>query len=331
MARALRIEMAGGVYHVLGFGNYRKPVFSEEEDAELFEQALVEAAARCGWRVHAHVLMPDHFHLAVETPEPNLVPGMQWLQGTFANRFNRRHGERGHVFQGRYKALLVEPGDTLVRLVDYLHLNPVRSRKLPFSRLSEHRWSSLGRWLESSVPNPWIRSTVLGTLGLPDSIDGARAYVERLKGQPEGEPARKAELSTRLCRGWLIGSREFRERVLQGLGKAETAAPQGPRRLGPETAELREAQWRSALQTALASAGRSETELAAAPKTAAWKVEIARTLRAGTTASNVWIAAALHMGHASRVCQVLAGERTVRAKPTTPWSAPEGGMDVALL
>jgi hypothetical protein len=85
----------------------------ERGAAPAFGEALFEACVKCGWKIHAYVMMSNHFHLAVETPEANLVSGMAWLQGTFANRFNRFHGERGHAFQSRYKSILIEEWQTL--------------------------------------------------------------------------------------------------------------------------------------------------------------------------------------------------------------------------
>ena len=108
-------------------GNYRKDLFTEAQTGVAFEKALFDACECCGWRLHAYVIMSNHYHLALETPNGNLVEGMRWLQGTFGNRFNKFTGERGHVFQGRYKALLVEPGRSLVGLVNYIHLNPIRA------------------------------------------------------------------------------------------------------------------------------------------------------------------------------------------------------------
>src|SRR5690606_35654573 len=91
-------------------------------------------------------IMSNHYHLAVETPEPNLVAGMTWLQGTFATRFNRFRGESGHVFQGRYKAILVEPGRTVLGLVNYIHLNPVRARLCEVEGLNTYGLSSYAKY-----------------------------------------------------------------------------------------------------------------------------------------------------------------------------------------
>ena len=111
MPRKPRIEYEGAIYHVLNRGNYRDAIFSVDDvddSGKLFEETLFAACERFGWIVHAYVLLSNHFHVALETPEANLVRGMQWLQSTFGNRFNRLVRERGHIFQGRYKSLLIE-------------------------------------------------------------------------------------------------------------------------------------------------------------------------------------------------------------------------------
>ena len=107
MARKLRLEYPGACYHVINRGNYRADVFRTPGAQAAFESCLFAACEKSGWQLHAFVIMRNHYHLAMATPQGNLVAGMQRLQATFANRFNRLRGERGHLFQGRYKALLV--------------------------------------------------------------------------------------------------------------------------------------------------------------------------------------------------------------------------------
>ncbi len=108
MPRSIRIEFAGAFYHVMARGNRREAIFLDDEDRRLFVQTLGEACAMTGWRVHGWVLLSNHYHLMIETPEPNLVAGMQWLQNTVTRRFNVRHRAWGRVFGDRYKAVSVE-------------------------------------------------------------------------------------------------------------------------------------------------------------------------------------------------------------------------------
>ncbi len=109
MPRKPRIEYAGAVYHVLNRGDRREAIFREEEDHTVFLNTLAQSCQRTGWVIHCYVLMGNPYHLLLETPEAKLVAGRQWLHGTYTQRFNRRHGESGHLFQGRHKALLVDP------------------------------------------------------------------------------------------------------------------------------------------------------------------------------------------------------------------------------
>ena len=111
MARQLRIEYPGALYHVTSRGNERRPIFRSVQDRLFFLLFLGLAARRFRWSVTAWVLMTNHFHLVIQTPEPNLSRGMQWLNGTYVGWFNKRHGRVGHLFQGRFKARLIE-GET---------------------------------------------------------------------------------------------------------------------------------------------------------------------------------------------------------------------------
>src|SRR5476651_1300545 len=170
MARKLRLEYAGACYHVINRGNYRRDLFAGKGAAESFQGCLFEAAARFGWRVHAFVIMRNHFHLALETPEPNLSEGMQWLQATWAARFNRFRGEAGRPFQGRYKALHVEPGPALAQVAHYIHLNPVRAKIVSAEKVREFRWSSLPLLVAKHRPRGLDGGTVLKESGeLTDS------------------------------------------------------------------------------------------------------------------------------------------------------------------
>jgi putative transposase len=150
MARQVRIEYPGAHYHVMARGDRREPIVEDDADREDFLLTLGRACSKTGWRVHAWVLMTNHYHWLIETPEPNLVQGMKWFQNTFTRRFNVRRKRWGHVFGGRYKAVLLDPDDAggyyFESLIDYIHLNPARAGIVDPSiglGLLEYRWSSL--------------------------------------------------------------------------------------------------------------------------------------------------------------------------------------------
>jgi REP element-mobilizing transposase RayT len=149
MARPIRVEFPGAVYHVMARGNERREVFRDDRDRECFLDTLAEVVERYGWRLHAYCLMGNHYHALIGTPRGNLSRGMGWLQATYTARFNARHRRRGHLFSGRYKAQLVDADEYARWLVEYLHLNPVRPlnkrQHLDPSReqeLKRYRWSS---------------------------------------------------------------------------------------------------------------------------------------------------------------------------------------------
>jgi putative transposase len=130
MARALRLEVREGWHHVTARGNERKAIFRDDADRRRFLELLGEVSQRHGLVVAAYVLMDNHYHLVVRTPRANLSRAMQWLNVSYSSAFNRRHRRSGHLFQGRFKSVLVDPGEWLCELVRYVHLNPVRLRRL---------------------------------------------------------------------------------------------------------------------------------------------------------------------------------------------------------
>ena len=149
MARPLRIQFLGAWYHVTSRGNERKPVFLDRADRQKFLELLTGSVETYGVQIHAYVLMENHFHLLLTTPEGNLNVFMHRLNTAYTVYFNRRHRRAGHLFQGRYKAILIDADSHLVEVSRYLHLNPVRIKQFSKSDisikrkiLSSHRWSS---------------------------------------------------------------------------------------------------------------------------------------------------------------------------------------------
>jgi len=127
MARPLRIEYEGAVYHVTSRGNARADIYLSDDDREMFLEVLAHVVDRFGWVCHAWCLMDNHYHLMIETPQANLSRGMRQLNGIYTQRFNRRHGRVGHVFQGRFKSIVVDKDSYLLELSRYVVLNPVRA------------------------------------------------------------------------------------------------------------------------------------------------------------------------------------------------------------
>jgi putative transposase len=231
MARKGRIEFSGALYHVLDRGDRREPIVRRGRDRAAFVQTLGEACERAGWRMHAFVLMSNHYHLPFETPQPNLVAGMRWFQTTWTVRFNRFHHLSGHCFQGRYKAVVVdsEAGGYFATLSDYIHLNPVRAGLIGLEeKLFSYRWSSYP-WYATTTGRPaWFEpKRVLGELGWEDSKAGRRAYAERMRRRAvEEREAKESTLSGELRRGWCLGSESFRERALRFLER-NSSKPEG--------------------------------------------------------------------------------------------------------
>ena len=130
MSRPLRIEFAGGLYHVTSRGDRREAIFLSDPDRLVFLALLEEVVLTYNWVVHAYCLMDNHYHLLIETPDANLSKGMRQLNGIYTQRFNRLHGRVGHVFQGRYKAVIIQKDEYLLEVARYIVLNPVRAQML---------------------------------------------------------------------------------------------------------------------------------------------------------------------------------------------------------
>ncbi len=292
MARKLRIEFPDAVYHVLNRGNYRRDLFLSAGEAGAFVKVLEEAAEIYNWRVHAYAVMRNHYHVALRTPQPNLTEGMHWLQTTFATRFNRLHGERGHLFQGRYQALLVEDDAALLRLVNYIHLNPVRAKIIPPEQMGSFRWSSLGRFVRGGGfaqmdSAPWLKP-----MKLEADAAGWEEYLQRLR-QLALDPEEQERLGfAAMSRGWAIGTQGWRQAVARDHAHLATNPGLG----AAEARSLREAAWAARLQSLLSESGKSAGDMAAAAKSAPWKIELAARLRRESGAAIAWMATALQMG-----------------------------------
>lgn len=164
------------MYHLTSRGNGGGAIYLDNEDRELFLSVLATVVARFNWRLYAYCLMSNHYHLLVETPQPNLSRGMRQLNGVYTQRFNRRHAISGHVFQGRFKAILVERDNYLLELARYVVLNPIRSKQT--EDLASYVWSSYRATAGlQPIPNWLSADFVLNRFGLTKS-SARRRYIE---------------------------------------------------------------------------------------------------------------------------------------------------------
>ena len=313
MARKLRLEFPGACYHVINRGNYRAEIFKTEGARAAFETCLFEACGKSSWVLHAFVVMSNHYHIALETPEGNLVSGMQWLQATFANRFNKLRGERGHLFQGRYKALVVEAGEPLGQVCHYIHLNPVRAGIVSVERLREYRHSSYWYlWETKARPDFMDCATPLTEAGLlADTPAGRKSYAGYLAWQAAEGPVGKSKVYVNLSQGWALGTKEFRAALIKDHALAahtrawETSGAQ----------EMLQVQWGKAARRALQVLGYKEADLSLGIKSRIWKVALATFLKETTQASNSWLADRLRMGKPVYVSRLVSALRRLSPPP----------------
>jgi REP element-mobilizing transposase RayT len=214
MARPLRIEYPGALYHVTSRGNARRKIFKDDTDREYFLTVLELVLRRYNWICHGYCLMYNHYHLLLETPEGNLSRGMRHLNGVYTQAYNRRHNKTGHIFQGRYKAILVEKEGYLLELCRYVALNPVRARAV--AKPQEWKWSSYGATAGmKKIPTYLTVDWILGQFdkGRKESEKRYREFV--LAGIKEKSPWR--ELKGQI----LLGGEGFTEKFKALLTKKE--------------------------------------------------------------------------------------------------------------
>ncbi|MFZ5932304.1 MAG: REP-associated tyrosine transposase [Pseudomonadota bacterium] len=226
MSRPLRLEYSGAVYHLTARGNARQAIFVDNADRELFLTALGEVVARFGWLCHAFCLMDNHYHLLIETPEANLSRGMRQLNGVYTQRFNRRHQRAGHVFQGRFKAIVVERDSHLLELCRYVVLNPVRAGMV--RHIARYKWSSYPATMGAAPCPDWLRTEwLLAQFG--KRRPAARAKYADFVVQGMAQPSPWAGLRGQV----LLGSERFAEQMRPLLQGADTLkeVPRTQRRL----------------------------------------------------------------------------------------------------
>jgi REP element-mobilizing transposase RayT len=223
MSRPLRIEFAGALYHVMSRGNERANIVRDDRDRQKRLDWLRRTVETYGWRLHWFVLMTNHDHLFVETPEPNLSAGMQYFNGSYTSYFNRRHSRAGHLFQGRFKGNLFQETGYFLQVSRYLHLNPVRANMV--ARPEDYRWSSYRGYQRARRSLDWVcYDQVLGEFG-QDPAQARRRYV-RFVCEQIGKPLQSPFADA--VGGLLLGAEDFIDRMQHLLSNrtVDRATPQ---------------------------------------------------------------------------------------------------------
>jgi len=223
MARPLRIEYPGAFYHVTSRGNEHKDVFKSHKDLEKFLSYVESAVVRYGAIVHTWCLMSNHYHLLLETPSGNLSQIMRHINGAYTTYFNVKRKRAGHLFQGRYKAILVEADAYALELSRYMHLNPVRAGMV--ATPEQYQWSSYRSYIGQSTTPEWLKTAlILGSFGrnTPDAKHTYRRFVEDLLRREYDSPLKATVASTVLGRSEFV--REVSERHL-GETHSERSIP----------------------------------------------------------------------------------------------------------
>ncbi|HEU0186325.1 MAG TPA: transposase [Gallionellaceae bacterium] len=221
MARPIRLEYAGAIYHVTSRGEGGADVFRDDADRERFLDVLAEVVARFGWICHAYCLMNNHYHVLIETPEANLARGMRQLNGVYTQRFNHVHDSGGNLFQGRYKAILVERQNYLLELARHVVLNPLRLKVV--RNLARYPWSSYPATAGEKQSPPWLHTQwILEQFGRTSKV-AQRRYAEFVAAGAElPSPLRNVKAQI------LLGSTAFC-RKMKAMLSGETSLSKLPR------------------------------------------------------------------------------------------------------
>lgn len=188
MARQLRIQYEGAVYHITCRGNERRNIFIDDKDRDTFIELLRDSIETYNVIIYSYVLMNNHFHFLLETPNANLSEFMRQFNITFTSYFNRRYSRVGHLYQGRYKSLIIDKENYLAALSRYIHLNPIKiegmrklNNKERLSYLLKYKWSSLPGYLDEKYKSPFIDYLPVLELYGGDTIKGRSAYYKDIE------------------------------------------------------------------------------------------------------------------------------------------------------
>jgi REP element-mobilizing transposase RayT len=320
-------------------GNNGQETFINDDGRRLFLSTLTEVCGQTGWQIHAYVLMSNHYHLLLETPEANLVEGMSWFQGAYTQRFNSMFQRRGHLYQGRYKAIPVQTDprhgglEYFRQISSYIHLNPFRANLcgegLP-QPLESYRWSSYPAYIgkdRGKRPEWLVRSKVLSTWGLEEGksgyLKGYQQKIERVMNfeldplaagasYGQADAGKRGEFEKQVKHGWFIGSESYREyldRYLKDRTKNDNY--RGGQRRDHDLSEAERL-----LVMGLKELKVTEEEILTSKSVRLEKQALVWLIKSHTTVRGSWLAERLQMGHPMNVSRALSRFRSRKNKET---------------
>ena len=225
MSRPLRLEFPGGLYHVTSRGDRREAIYLSDTDRQQWLDVFAHVCKRFNWACHAYCLMDNHFHIVIETIEGNLSAGMRQLNGVYTQAHNRQHGKVGHVFQGRFKAIMVQREAYLLELARYVVLNPVRAHMC--ASAEQWPWSSYRATVGTAPAQPWLHTQWLLSQFSSHSAFAKAAYIDHVRAGV-GLPSVWESLQDQLTLGDAAFAQELRQKA-QTLAKTQTTHTELPR------------------------------------------------------------------------------------------------------
>ena len=332
--RALRVEYEGATYHVMCRGNRGARIFETPKDTDLWLKTLAESCERSQLVVHAYCLMRTHYHLLLETPKGNLVEGMKWLQATFTQRYNALHRQWGHLFQGRYKAKVVDSDPAYFRTAGlYILLNPVDAGLIDLRQknLETYPWTAYASYLKPPTKRPqWLQTErLMSSFGIgSDSASGRRAFAAYVKERGLSLQLRKLDSSEQrewksMERGWVHGCAAFREAMINLLKEQSKAKQSIP---GDQRRDIGESEAKSDLHQGMKALGLVPGKLDTLRKGDEYKLLLAGWIRRHFPVSAKWCADQLAMGHITSITKAWH----FYEKPSKKWKKQKIALDQIL-
>lgn len=305
MGRLPRISHPGAIHLVYTRAIDGRPLFADSTVAAAAESFyLSEADVRC-WNTYAYSFVADSLYILFCTRSGDLSAGMKRYLGKLACFVNGTLNRKGSIFQGRYNSILVEDGSSVADATRFVHLSPYLHGFCSIDGLKEYKASSYSKLWQENYEQHHYASTFLGILGIKASVSDLHRYHDMLSTSAEASHDDPASVIHSFCRGWFLGSAQYKLRLSRKLAGID----KNPIWVGPALRDLEEEIWNNMVIHEMSIKNIRVEQIEMDAKGAEWKIEIACKLRLNTSASNVWIAKRLGMGHPNRVSMALKSKK----------------------